>query len=63
MELKYNFESFWGPRLIAVLSVLHNLIYGSELEVDNDEGQNFNDNLKNIDTSNWIINQHFNSNE
>ena len=61
MELKYNFEFFWGPRLIAVLSVIHNLIYGSEL--DSDDNPEENNNLKDIDTSNWIINQHFNSNE
>ncbi|MBN1253567.1 MAG: DUF5063 domain-containing protein [Bacteroidales bacterium] len=63
-ELKYNFESFWGPRLIAVLSVLHNLIYGTELEEEDDEEGNFkqvHENFDDIDTSKWIINQQFNN--
>ena len=65
MELKYNFENFWGNRLIAALSVLHYLFYGGKLEEDNNnyEVSQNKDNLENIDTTNWIINQHFKNNE
>jgi len=62
--LKYNFENFWGSRLIASLSVLHNLIYSNNLE-DNMEYDNpeKNDDIENVDTSNWIINQQFKNND
>jgi len=64
-ELKYNFEFFWGSRLIAALSVLHNLIYSGNLENEIESSNNFgnSDDLGNINTSNWIINQHFKDNE
>ena len=64
IELKYNFENFWGSRLIAALSVLHNLIYSDNLENDM-QNSNFKEknSLENIDTSNWIINQQFKENE
>ena len=64
MELKYNFESFWGSRLIAALSVLHNLIYSGNLEENNNNNISENkSNIEDVDTSNWIINQHFKNNE
>ncbi len=65
IELKYNFENFWGSRLIAALSVFHNLIYSDNLEDDMSDHNNFekNEDFENINTSNWIINQRFKNNE
>jgi len=53
-----NFEKFWGPRLLASLSYLHNLLYSNEL-YDEDEFDDENTNRNDIDTSNWLINQRF----
>jgi hypothetical protein len=57
-----NFEKFWGIRVLAVLTSLHNLIYGGELLDDESiENNNDNSNSDNINTSNWPINQRFNN--
>ena len=59
-ECLLNFEKFWGPRLLAVLSVLHNFLYNSDISDESEEngGNNPDDD---IDTSNWLINQRFNN--
>jgi len=30
LDCKINFERYWGPRLLAVLPIIHNIIYGAE---------------------------------
>lgn len=57
-ECLMNFEKFWGPRLLSSQSYLHNLLYSNEL-YDEDEFDNDETNQRNIDTSNWLINQRF----
>ncbi|OQY03539.1 MAG: hypothetical protein B6I20_04820 [Bacteroidetes bacterium 4572_117] len=57
LDCKINFEMYWGPRLLAVLSVIHNIIYGTENLFDDDIKPNTN---KKQDTDNWLINQKFN---
>jgi hypothetical protein len=55
-ECMFNYEKFWGQRLLAILSYLHNYLYNQELyeeDIDSDESQT------DIDTTNWLINQRF----
>ena len=56
-ECKMNFERYWGPRLLASLSVIHNLIYGTE-NLENEDIDTSSNNLPNTD--NWLINKRFN---
>lgn len=58
-DCKLNFERYWGPRLLAVLSLIHNILYGTA-NLD-DEAQNLTghpDN-KTTNTDNWLINKKF----
>ena len=56
-ECKMNFERYWGPRLLASLSVIHNLLYGTDSLEDEETTENKADNLPNTD--NWLINERF----
>ncbi len=56
-ECKMNFERFWGPRLLASLSIMHNLIYGNESLEDEDDT---NTSISTPNTNNWLINERFN---
>ena len=59
-DCKMNFERYWGPRLLAVLSVLHNIIYGTEnLDDESSTSSNKSDVSDNRNTDNWIINKRF----
>lgn len=53
-DCKINFERYWGPRLLAVLSVIHNIIYGTKNLEDDKSNKNETPN-----TDNWLINQRF----
>jgi hypothetical protein len=56
-----NFEKFWGIRALAIMSTIHNLIYGGDLSKDEFDDENENIDKKSIDTSNWLINKRFNN--
>lgn len=56
-ECKMNFERFWGPRLLASLSIMHNLIYGTD---DIEEENEINPDTNTPNTDNWLINKRFN---
>ncbi len=59
-DCKINFERYWGPRLLAVLPILHNIIYGAEsLEDEADDLMNKSSENKNQNTDNWLINKRF----
>lgn len=60
-ECQVNYEQFWGPRLLAGLMALHNLVYGDDDLEEEDEGkaQKSHEDLDKIDTSDWLINQFF----
>jgi hypothetical protein len=63
IECMENFEKFWGIRALTILIAIHNLLYGEELNEEedlnsteeNDSGTDM------IDTSNWLINKRFNN--
>jgi len=57
-ECKINFERYWGPRLLASLSVIHNLIYGNE-SLDDEDETNINTEQQTPNTDNWLINERF----
>ncbi len=55
-ECKQNFEQYWGSRLLAALSAIHNTIYSGddlsdEANIDNSEAP------KERNTDNWIFTQ------
>ncbi len=50
---KFNFEQFWGARLLAALLAFHKLVYSNT----NWESYNVKTNNKETDTSNWLISQ------
>ncbi len=57
-ECIFNYEKFWGQRLLAILSYLHNYLYNSELYEEEEHDSN-NNNQTDINTTNWLINQRF----
>jgi len=59
-DCKVNFERYWGPRLLAVLSVIHNIIYSAENLEDKEDDQT-GKSIKNkiLNTNNWLINKKF----
>lgn len=59
-DCKINFERYWGPRLLAVLSAIHNIIYGTEnLEDEDDNSTERSVKNEKQNTDNWLINQRF----
>ena len=58
-DCKLNFERFWGPRLLAVLSVMHNILYGTANLDDEDKRLTGQAEDKNVRTENWLINKKF----
>ncbi|MEN8119022.1 MAG: DUF5063 domain-containing protein [Bacteroidota bacterium] len=59
-DCKINFERYWGPRLLAVLSVIHNIIYGTEnLEDEDDNSTDKSVKNEKPNTDNWLINRKF----
>ncbi len=60
-ECIFNYEKFWGQRLLAILGFLHNYLYSTELYKEEEE-EEYNSNethQTNVDTTNWLINQRF----
>lgn len=57
-ECIFNFERFWGQRLLAVLNYLHNYLYYIEL-FEEDQDASDNKSQTDVDTTNWLINQRF----
>lgn len=50
---KFNFEQYWGARLLSALLALHKLVYGNtDWELNDVKTNN-----KDTDTSNWLISQ------
>lgn len=68
-EVTDNFKHVWGPRLLASVQILHNLKYGEKMldNPNNEPDEHAQHQLVNknagykIDTSSWLINQHFNN--
>jgi hypothetical protein len=56
-ECIFNFEKFWGQRVLAILSYLHNYLYNRELYEEDEYSANTQQ--TDIDTKNWLINQRF----
>ena len=59
-DCKINFERYWGPRLLAVLSVIHNIIYGTG-NLEDEDNNSTDESIKNEkkNTDNWLINKRF----
>ncbi|RLD84796.1 MAG: hypothetical protein DRJ07_04470 [Bacteroidetes bacterium] len=59
-DCKINFERYWGPRLLAVLSVIHNIIYGTG-NLEDEDNNSTDESIKNgkQNTDNWLINKRF----
>lgn len=50
---KFNFEQYWGERLLSALLAFHKLVYGNtDWELNDVKTNN-----KEIDTNNWLISQ------
>lgn len=54
-EVRQSFEQYWGQKLTNTLRALHHLNYTSTELEQSDDLPPENINLKDIDTSNWII--------
>lgn len=54
-ECQQNFEQYWGGRLLAGLSAIHNIIYSADDLSDEEVEQN--PTTAERDTSNWIFTQ------
>ena len=52
-ECQFNFEGFWGQKLLNALKAIHEVFFGDDdLE---DEENNENNHQDDVDTSNWIL--------
>lgn len=58
-DCKINFERYWGPRLLAVLSVIHNILYGTANLDDEVSSATRSPENKEANTDNWLINKQF----
>lgn len=60
-ECRLNFEQYWGPRLLAAMGVLHNMVMGgADLEEnESEEPPKKYEDAENLDTSKWMINNLF----
>jgi len=58
-DCKLNFERYWGPRLLAVLSVIHNILYGTANLDDDVSSTTESSENKETNTDNWLINKQF----
>ncbi len=59
-DCKINFERYWGPRLLALLSVIHNIIYcNSFLEEEDKNTISKLNSGETPNTDNWLINKRF----
>lgn len=52
-ECQFNFEKFWGQKLLAALKAIHDVFFGDD-DLEDDESDEPNS-QENVDTSNWII--------
>lgn len=55
-ECQQNFEQYWGSRLLAALSAIHNLIYSKD-DLSDAGNEETNSEPKERDTSDWIFTQ------
>jgi len=60
-QSKLNFEVFWGPRILALLNTIHNIIYSDENLEDENEENNHKHKKKNSKTKNGLLNNKFES--
>ena len=58
-DCKINFERYWGPRLLAVLSIIHNILYGTANLDDEVSSTTRSPENKEANTDNWLINKQF----
>lgn len=49
-EIKYNFQRYWGIKVLSTMSTIHRLLENPESLTSSDEAENIEQ-----DTSNWII--------
>ena len=57
----FEFDKYWGPRLLAILVNVHVAIYGFELMENDDLSENSDEGSnQNSNSDNWLINQRFN---
>jgi len=57
-DCKINFERYWGPRLLAVLSTIHNILYGTA-NLDDEVSPTTESTENKTNTDNWLINKQF----
>jgi len=59
-EVRMNFEEFWGQKCVNAMRALHRVYYGED-DLSEEEEQleqtNTDEDLENIDTTNWILTQ------
>lgn len=61
-ECQLNFEIFWGPRVLSILSIIHNILYSSDSLEDEDVSDTKIDNNNNVNT-NFLKNHYDDFNE
>jgi len=55
-ELNYNFEQYWGPKLLNALRILHRLFYSDDIDLEEEQesGSSEDENQQN---KNWLFDQ------
>ena len=54
-ELKFNFEQYWGPKLLNALRILHRLYYSEDVDLEEDEGSGEQEDKGN--QRNWLFDE------
>ncbi len=60
-ELNYNFEQYWGPKLLNAIRILHRLYYSEDIDLEEDEGENDTGRNDSQENRNWLFDERKNT--
>jgi len=55
-ELNYNFEQYWGPKLLNALRILHRLFYSEDIDLEEEQEPNSSEG-EDQQNRNWLFDQ------
>jgi hypothetical protein len=55
-ELNFNFQQYWGPKLLNALRILHRLYYSEDIDLEEEEDEH-NSGQQNTQDRNWLFDE------
>jgi len=56
-ELNFNFEQYWGPKLLNAIRILHRLYYSDDVDLEEDEEENNSDQSDSQEKRSWLFDE------